>query len=287
MKENTCSQKVSGDKSSYPIGVFDSGVGGLTVVREMLKFLPNEAIVYLGDTARVPYGNKSKDAVLRFTREALCFFAANNVKMLLLACNTSSSLALPYLNGQVDFPIYGVIDPGVSEALKVTRSKRIGVIGTAATIGSDIYAQKLKEGDLNVEVFSLSCPLFVPLVEENWVEDPISYKACEKYLRPLKNKKIDTLILGCTHYPLMKNTIRQFMGTGVALIDSAETFVKKIKLLLMELNLENKVAPGEIDFYVTDMPDQFKSLSALFLGKEVGVIKKIDLEEYKECIKFQ
>jgi len=273
------------DKSRLPIGVFDSGVGGLTIVKEIMDFLPQESVIYLGDTARVPYGTKSQPTVLKFTTQAIEFFNTRGIKMLLIACNTSSSLALPYLKDGFDFPVYGVIDPGVSEALNVTRIGRIGVIGTRATISSRIYETRLKQQREEVEVFSYPCPLFVPLIEEGWIDDPVTYKVAKRYLDNFKRHGIDTLILGCTHYPLIKNVIRQVIGKHVALVDSARTLVREIKNKLKILNLENRGGSLRYEFYVSDEPEQFKKLGSFFLGREIKSVKRVELEEYKGCMK--
>jgi len=265
--------------------VFDSGVGGLTIVKEIMDFLPQESVIYLGDTARVPYGTKSQPTVLKFTTQAIEFFNTRGIKMLLIACNTSSSLALPYLKDGFDFPVYGVIDPGVSEALNVTRIGRIGVIGTRATISSRIYEMRLKQQRGEVEVFSYPCPLFVPLIEEGWIDDPVTYKVAKRYLDNFKRHGIDTLILGCTHYPLIKNVIRQVIGKHVALVDSARTLVREIKNKLKILNLENKGGSLRYEFYVSDEPEQFKKLGSFFLGREIKSVKRVELEEYKGCMK--
>jgi len=287
MKGNISLQKGSEDKRNLAIGIFDSGVGGLTVVKEALRFLPNESIIYLGDTARVPYGNKSKDTVLQFTEEAISFFSSYGVKMLLVACNTASSLALPLLEDDYGFPIYGVIEAGVEEACKVSRTGRIGVIGTKATIKSGIYEKRLKQKGADIKVYSRPCPLFVPLIEEGWMEEPVAYKVCEKYLKDFKKEKIDVLILGCTHYPLMRNVIQYAVGDTVALIDSASAFVKKIKQILTKQDLNSVSGKVRHEFYVTDEPELFEELSILFLGNRVGSVTKIQLEGYKECIRFQ
>ncbi len=286
MNENTSLPPDLPDRKKLPIGVFDSGVGGLTILRELLKFLPHESVIYLGDTARVPYGTKSRSTVLKFTTQAIEFFATKGIKMLLIACNTSSSLALPELKDGFDFPIYGVIEPGVREALKVTRTGRIGVIGTRATIASNIYERKLKALNPNLEVFSFPCPLFVPLVEEGWIDDPITYKVAQRYLDNLKKESVDTLILGCTHYPLIKDVIQYVMGKSVALVDSAWAFVYEIKEELKKLNLENNSNNNpRYEFYVSDEPEQFKRLGSFFLGREISSVNRVDLEEYKRCMK--
>ncbi|MDP8234193.1 MAG: glutamate racemase [Candidatus Saelkia tenebricola] len=281
MKKHMFLQKDSKDRRNLPIGIFDSGLGGLTVVKEVLNFLPHESVIYLGDTARLPYGNKSEDTVLRFTKEAISFFSSKDVKILLVACNTASSLALPKLDDDYNFPIYGVIDAGVEEASKVTRVNRVGVVGTKATIQSGIYEKKLRKSSSNMEVYSKACPLFVPLIEEGWMEDSIAYKVSEKYLKDFKKEKIDVLILGCTHYPLMKTVIKYAVGDNVALIDSARSFAKKIKEFLSEQNLSADTAQSNCEFYVTDEPRLFRERSSLFLEKDIDFVTKINLEDYK------
>jgi len=267
------------DKRDLAIAVFDSGVGGLTIVKELLNVLPKESVIYLGDTARVPYGAKSEETVTRFTEEAISFLEDKGIKVLLIACNTSSSVALPSLDDNYDFEILGVVDAGVEEAAKVSRIKRVGVIGTEATINSGVYEKRLRELDPNIEVFSKSCPLFVPLVEEGWIDEPESYKIAAKYLRSLKDEKIDTLILGCTHYPFMKKVIQYGIGEHVALIDSAKAFVRKVRKILLESDALSIKEEREYKFYVTDEPSKFKNFSELFLGNNIGSIKKIDLKE--------
>ncbi|MDP8216673.1 MAG: glutamate racemase [Candidatus Kaelpia imicola] len=274
------------DRRELPIAVFDSGVGGLTIIKEILNILPQESVLYLGDTARVPYGAKSAGTVKRFTEEAVSFFASKGIKMLLVACNTSSSLVLPDLSGDYGFKILGVVDAGVEEAAKVSRIKRIGVIGTEATISSGVYERKLKELDSDLQVFSKSCPLFVPLVEEGWIDEPESYKIASKYLKSLKDKKIDTLILGCTHYPLMKRVIQYGIGEHVALIDSAKAFVKKVREVLLSDDLLSRRDDKEYSFYVTDEPDKFNELSELFLGAAIGRVKRVDLKECNNVSDF-
>jgi len=286
MNENTYLPPDLPDKKKLPIGIFDSGVGGLTILRELLKFLPHESVIYLGDTARVPYGSKSRSTVLKFTIQAIKFFTTKGIKMLLIACNTSSSLALPDLKDGFDFPIYGVIEPGVKEALNVTRTGRIGVIGTRATISSNIYEKKLKALSPDVKVFSYPCSLFVSLVEEGWIDDPITYKVAQRYLDNLKRENIDTLILGCTHYPLLKDVIQYVMGKSVALVDSARAFAYEIKEELRRLDLENNSNNNpRYEFYVSDEPEQFKRLGSFFLGREISSVNKVDLEEYKKCMR--
>lgn len=258
------------------IGVFDSGVGGLTVVRELKKQLPVESIVYLGDTARVPYGIKSKEAIIRFTTEGLLFLLDKRVKLVIIACNTSSSLALAVLKKRFKVPILGVIQPGVKEAVKATRNKRIGVIGTKATIKSSIYETEIKKLNPKIQIYSYPCPLFVPLAEEGWVDGKITLEIAKKYLEPLKERDVDTLILGCTHYPLLKAIIRKIMKE-ITLIDSARQVAKETKDLLLKEGLLNLKKKSEDIFYVTDEPENFSKLTKLFLGYGLKNVKRTEL----------
>ena len=256
------------------IGVFDSGIGGLTVARELFRVLPNERVVYLGDTARVPYGNKSKETVVKFSTESVLFLMDQKVKLVVVACNTASSFALPALRKFSSTPVLGVIDPGVEAALQATRSGRIGVIGTTSTIGSGAYQKGIKRRAPKAQVVSVSCPLFVPFAEEGWVSDKIIESVAHKYLAPLKSSKIDTLILGCTHYPLLKNTIAKVMGEKVRLVDSATQTALKASLLLKKLNQLNTARRSGHRFFVTDEPKQFSKLSKRFLGKSIGQVQR-------------
>lgn len=268
------------DNSERPIGVFDSGLGGLTVVAKLMQALPQESLIYLGDTARLPYGNKSPQTVLRYTQQAIDFFRTHEIKLLLIACNTSSSLALPYLKNGFEFPIIGVIEPGVEEALQLTKNGRIGVIATKATIFSNSYQRMLLERKPSLKVYAVSCPLFVPLVEEGWLEDELTYKIAERYLKPLKEQNIDTLILGCTHYPLLKKVIQEIMGSEVVLIDSAEAVANKTKFLLQQerlLGIGSKI--GKYHFYVTDDSYNFVQKASLFLGRKLEEVKEVILTE--------
>ena len=204
---------------SRPIGIFDSGVGGLTVVGKVQEILPNEDLIYFGDTARVPYGTKSKETVTKFSVENVEFLMGHNVKLVIVACNTASSLSLDFLKRCFRVPVIGVIEPGAREAVSATRNDRIGVIGTNATVSSGAYETAMKRIDKKLKVFAASCPLFVPLVEDGWMDRRVAYDVASIYLKPLKAKGVDTLILGCTHYPLLKNVIRKVMGADVMLVD--------------------------------------------------------------------
>ncbi|MFH1504839.1 MAG: glutamate racemase [Candidatus Omnitrophota bacterium] len=254
--------------NNKPIGIFDSGVGGLTVLKEVEELLPYEDIIYLGDTARVPYGNKSKFTVIKFSTESILFLLQKKVKMVVIACNTASSLALSRLVDIFNIPILGVIEAGVRKALLKTERK-IGVIGTNATIKSRSYEMEIAKLDKKSKVYSQSCPFFVPLVEEGILKGRIVEEALDMYLKDFKNKKIDTLILGCTHYPLLKEQIALYLK-GTDIIDSAKETALHVQSTLKANNLFNKKrAPGEKYFYVTDEPCQFAKLAKLFLKKDI------------------
>ncbi len=262
-----------------PIGVFDSGVGGLTVVKELIRNLPREDIVYFGDTARVPYGIKSKETVIRFSIENILFLLKHNVKLICVACNTVSSYALPEIKNHFKVPIVGVINPGAREAVYATKNKRIGVIGTKGTIKSRAYELEIKQLDSKVNVTAVSCPLFVPFVEEGWLKGDVVLTVAKSYLKPLKEAKVDTVILGCTHYPLLKPVIREVMGKDVILIDSAKQVAVEVNKILMENSLLKKSRGsliGKRDFFVSDNPQWFKSLAQSFLGHAVKNVKKVD-----------
>jgi glutamate racemase len=254
------------------IGVFDSGLGGLTVVKELMKTLPQEEIVYFGDTARVPYGTKSKESIIRFSKENTEELLKHNVKMIVVACNSSSSYALEELKQNYSLPIMGVITPGARKAVQATKNNRIGVIATKATIASQEYTKNINWFNSKVIVFSQACPLFVPLVEEGWFDKKVTFHVAQEYLKDLKKAKIDTLILGCTHYPLLKRTIGQVMGTKVKLIDSAAVVAQEVKDLLFKKGINN---PGgrkaQHKFIVSDRPQDFKKIAKTFLGQEIEI----------------
>ncbi len=260
-----------------PIGVFDSGIGGLTVVKALIDELPAESIVYFGDTARVPYGTKSKTTIVKFSLENVEFLLRFGVKCIVIACNTSSSWALPTLRKYFKVPIVGVIRPGALAAVRQTRTKRVGVIGTSATIHSRAYETAIHRIDPAVKVFSQSCPLFVPLVEEGWLNGSICREVAEKYLKPLKRQRIDTLILGCTHYPLLAPTIQAALGNGTALVDSAREMVADVRGLLLGTDLlcDDRVRP-RYRFFVTDEPAHFSELGHRFLGRVIGSVERVN-----------
>lgn len=263
-----------------PIGIFDSGVGGLTVLKEIHKLLPKEDLIYLGDTARVPYGIRSPETVIKYSLQCAEFLYKNGIKLLVVACNTSSSISLDVLRENFNIPVIGVIDPGAKTALRITKNKKIGVIGTEATIRSNAYSIKIKNMDPDATVLSKSCPLFVPIVEEGILEGDIADLIIERYLREIKESGIDTLILGCTHYPLLKKAIKKYLNSNINLVDSAEAVAKDVEELLREKKLLNNQGSNAAKlFYVTDAPYRFKKIGEIFLDFEIDNISKISLDE--------
>lgn len=261
---------------SRPVGIFDSGVGGLTVVDKVEKLLPQEEIIYFGDTARVPYGTKSKETVTRFSVENVEFLMAHNVKLVIVACNTASSLSLDFLKRCFRVPIIGVIAPGAAGAVSSTRNNRIGVIGTSATISSGAYEKALIKISRKVKIFTQSCPLFVPLVEEGWTCGDIAREISDIYLKGFKAKKIDTLILGCTHYPMLKDVIKKAVGSNVLLVDSAAEVAKEARDLLDASGLLNgSRGKGTHKFFVSDEPLRFIKMGERFLRRRINCVKRI------------
>lgn len=258
-----------------PVGVFDSGLGGLTVVKELMKALPWEDIVYFGDTARVPYGTKSPESIVRFSVENTRVLARHNVKTVVVACNSSASYAMPQLNKDFELPISGVINPGARRAVAATRNKRIGVIATTATIMSRSYERSIQQISSGIEIFTRACPLFVPLVEEGWLEDKITEDVVRRYLTSLKKAKVDTLILGCTHYPLLKKVIGKVMGKNVQLIDSAEEVAREVKETLRQRKILRTAShKPQYRFLVSDRPQEFQRVASHFLGFDIEKITK-------------
>ncbi len=265
------------NRKERSIGVFDSGIGGLTVLKEIIKEMPFESTIYLGDTARVPYGIRSPETVMRYSFENTRFLSSKDIKLLVIACNTASSISLVSIKTSIPIPVIGVIEPGARAAVRATRNKKIGIIGTEATIQSGSYKKSIEAIDGGVDVFSFPCPLFVPLVEEGWSEGTIATLVAEKYLTVVKDKGIDTLVLGCTHYPLLKGVISNVMGEGINLIDSAVEVAKEIKTTLEMNNMqrENKSRPLR-EFYVTDSPERFVKVSERFLEQKIEHIELIE-----------
>ncbi len=287
--------------SDRPIGVFDSGVGGLTVMREIMLQLPEENMIYAGDTARVPYGTRSAETVIRYSLEMADFLVGKGIKLLVVACNTASAFALNAIKERFDIPVVGVIGPGAKKAIETTRSKKIGIIGTEGTIKSNSYVHAInalygnrpvvvKEHgvihfdryfEINLDdltIFTKACPLFVPLAEEGWVSNDVTVLTAEHYLEGLKKESIDTLVLGCTHYPLLKGVISRVVGDDIVLIDSAQETVKEIKETLLRYGLES-ISPSDLQqkFYVTDSPERFIKVGERFMGKKIDHIEIIKI----------
>ena len=263
---------------SRPIGIFDSGVGGLTVLNQLKKQLPYEQMIYVGDTARAPYGNKSQQLIQQYSQEISEFLISKNCKMIIVACNTASSLSLEYLRSKHSLPIEGVIEAGVEEAIKETTNNQIGVLGTHSTIQSGAYEIKLKEYQSNIHVTNQACPLFVPLAEEGWVEGEIPENIARVYLKPLIDSKVDSVILGCTHYPILKRTIYNVLPKDVKLVDSGEAVSQKVIQILSEKEL---MAPsdayGHLECFVTDLPSQFSKVAKRFVDFSIDKVKTIEL----------
>ena len=266
-----------------PIGVFDSGVGGLTVAREIMRNLPNEDIVYFGDTARVPYGSKSKDNIIRYSRQIIHFLQTKGVKAIVIACNTASALALETVKDEFDIPIIGVVEPGARAALAVTETKKIGVIGTEATVRSAMYEKIIQETRPDVSVLAKACPLFVPLVEEGFKKHHVTDEIIDYYLASLKESDIDALILGCTHYPLLRSKIREYVGDKITLVNPAYETAMDLKVILQENDMQNPDVEGDhgsYSFYVSDAADKFKHFANSILPYDIETTKQINIEEY-------
>jgi glutamate racemase len=265
--------------NSRPIGIFDSGLGGLTVVRAVRKALPNEKIVYFGDTARIPYGNKSPSTVMRYSRQIQRFLGKSRIKFLVVACNTASAWALQSLRREAGVPVLGVIEPGAHAAVEVSRNGRIGVIGTEGTIASGAYSRAILALRPGARIHMKACPLFVPLVEEGKVSGPLTRLAVREYLSPLLKGGIDTLVLGCTHYPLLKKALQNQAGSAVRIIDSADETARVLKWSLEQMGLVSRGAGGE-RFFVSDMTRKFRDHAQRFLGRSIRKVKQVDIERY-------
>lgn len=263
-----------------PIGVFDSGVGGLTVAREIMRQLPKESIIYFGDTARVPYGSKSKETIITYSRQIVQFLLTKKVKAIVIACNTASAYALDTIQKEVTIPVIGVVKPGAKVAAETTKNQKIGVIATEGTINSHIYASYLSKTNPNVQVYGKACPLFVPLVEEGWIDDDITTEIASRYLEELKQKEVDTLVLGCTHYPLLAHTIQKIMGDKVTLVNPAYETAKRLKQVLGEQQLMKENEEVAHKFFVSDGADKFKAFANTILSCEVEETKDINIEQY-------
>jgi glutamate racemase len=262
-----------------PIGVFDSGIGGLTVVKRIASALPEENIIYFGDTARVPYGSKSNETVIEYSIEDAKFLMQKNVKAIVVACNTASSVALAELKKNFNVPIIGMIEPGARTAIKATRNNRVGVIGTRATISNKAYSNKILQLSPDVRVFETACPLFVPLAEEGWIDHKATYEIAEEYLKELREENIDTLVLGCTHYPIISKVIQEVIGEDVTLVDSGVVAAGMIKDELDRTGLHTgSYSTGNQELYVSDIPTKFREVAELFLGNPVKEVYKVEIE---------
>ncbi|MCI8402777.1 MAG: glutamate racemase [Lachnospiraceae bacterium] len=267
-----------------PIGVFDSGVGGLTVAREIMRQMPDENIVYFGDTARVPYGNKSKTTILRFSRQIVSFLRTKQVKAIVIACNTASAHALDIIEKEQDIPVIGVIRAGARTAAAATENGRIGIIATRGTIDSGVYEEVLRHIDPGFQIFGKACPLFVPLVEEGLTHDFITEEIARRYVKDLQYKGIDTMILGCTHYPLLRSLLKKVMGDDVTLVNPAYETAVELLELLEQKGMRRKRQPGgppaEYRFYVSDLAAQFQEFAGSILPYDVAETQQIDIESY-------
>lgn len=264
------------DRRDLAIGVFDSGVGGLTVLRALMEALPNERTVYLGDTARVPYGTRSHATVTRYALGNARFLIGQRIKLLVVACNTVSAESLPALRAAFDVPVVGVVEPGAQAAFEASKGGAVGVIGTQATVSSGAYTKALRERDPTLRVISRSCPLFVPLAEEGWTEGDVPNLAAERYLAPFRGEGITTLVLGCTHYPLLRTPIARALP-GVELVDSATSTAKTVRTLLANHELLREAPSPSHSLFVTDLPTSFTPVAERFLGRTLPPVEQVDV----------
>ena len=270
-------------KKAAPVGVFDSGVGGLTVVREIIRQLPSENIVYFGDTARVPYGSKSKNTIIRFSEQIIRFLKTKQVKAIVIACNTASALALDTVREEFDVPIMGVVIPGARAAVEATIHQKVGVVGTDATVRSGMYTKVIREMNPQIQVVEKACPLFVPLVEEGFKEHVVTQEIIEYYLEPMRTTDIDAMILGCTHYPLLRSKIRAYMGEKIQIVNPAYETAMDLKQLLRDLDLENdspERSGSQYQFYVSDAAEKFRQFANTVMPFDVPETNVVNIEEY-------
>ncbi|MGL4914597.1 MAG: glutamate racemase [Romboutsia sp.] len=268
--------------SDRPIGVFDSGLGGLTVLKEITKILPNENIIYFGDTARVPYGPRSKETVMKYTFQAINFLMSKNVKAIVIACNTATARSLKEANEKYNIPIIGVIEAGARTAAYSTRNKIVGVIGTEGTVRSKAYNLEIGKLDKDIKIIDKACSLFVPIVEEGWSNTEIASLTAKKYLEELIEEGIDSLVLGCTHYPLLKRTIGEVVGENIKLVNPAKETAKDLKDILEKSNLVKitRNDKSSYEYYVSDIPERFASIAEEFLKKEIQDVKSVEIQKY-------
>jgi len=272
----TAQFEASADNRTRPIGVFDSGIGGLTVLKELTALLPGEDFIYLGDTARLPYGTKSNEVIVRYSRENTEFLLAKGIKLLVVACNTSSAVALDEIARHTTVPVIGVIDPGAQAAVKASRTGKIGVIGTEATIASGAYTRAIQNLKPRAEIYTRACPLLVPLVEEGWTDNEIAERTVTHYLESLKASGIDTLLLGCTHYPLLRAMFERVLGPRVKIVDSAIATAAAVREKLAALKLARRNGGGAQSFFVTETPDRFVRVGRRFIGPRVESAVRIE-----------
>ena len=270
-------------RKTAPVGVFDSGVGGLTVAREISRQLPDENIVYFGDTARVPYGSKSQNTIIRFSEQIIRFLKTKQVKAIVIACNTASALALDAVRDEFDIPVMGVVVPGARAAVEATRNRKVGVVGTDATVQSGMYTRVIHEMAQDITVIEKACPLFVPLVEEGFKEHIVTREVIEYYLEPMKNTDIDAMILGCTHYPLLRSKIRDYMGDKIQIVNPAYETAMDLKKLLRERDMANDGRQGQhsvYSFYVSDEAEKFRRFANTVMPFDVPTTNVVNIEEF-------
>jgi len=264
-----------------PIGVFDSGLGGLTCVRELMKQLPYEDVIYFGDTGRVPYGTRSRETIIKYVRQDIRFLESFDIKAIIIACGTASSAALPWLAEGKNTKIMGVVEPAAYAAVRSTKNKRIGVVGTGATVKYGKYVENIKNICPEAMVFQKACPMFVPLVENGYTKGNIARQIAEEYLNPIKEEGVDTLILGCTHYPLLTEEIQKIMGDNVTLINAGAETALAAKEYLEKADMLCDRRVGDVKYYVSDSVDGFADLGGVFLEKKIqGDVYKVDIEKY-------
>ena len=264
-----------------PIGIFDSGLGGLTCVKTVTEIMPNEDIIYFGDTGRVPYGTKSTDTLVKYVKQDISFLESFNIKFIIIACGTASCAVLPNIQNEISTDIIGVLKPTCRKAAAITKNNKVGVIGTQSTINSGNYTKIIKELAPQTEVISRACPMFVPLVENGYTSGEIARLLIEEYLEPIKEKGVDTLILGCTHYPHLADEIQKYMGSGVTLINSGAEAAAEAKNRLLSQSALSGKKRGTVKYYVSDSVDGFEKLAGMFLDKHInGSVEKIDIDKY-------
>ncbi len=270
-----------GNMDNRPIGVFDSGLGGLTVLKEIMRLVPCESLVYFGDSGRSPYGTKSGDTIIKYTFQDIRFLLNQDIKMIVIACNTASAYGYKRVRDCFDIPVLEVVRPGAEAAVRESRTKKIGVIGTPGTISSGVYERAITEIDSSVQIFSRACPLFVPLAEEGWWSNDIAVRTAEEYLIPLKKEGIDTLVLGCTHYPLLQETISKVMGDGVSLVSSGLEIARAVGDIIKERGIgRDESIPPVYRYYTSDSVEKFEALGGSFLEGTLHSAEKIEIEKY-------